>query len=104
MIRDANEIAHRKIEIDLNGPDGNAYCLLGLANRLIKKLDIEPQDHLEDIDSAMIGLGFEEPDQNEVYSYLPEPHPIIKEMMSSDYEHLIKTFDYYFGHVVDLFR
>lgn len=30
-----------KIEIDLTGPQGNAYYLLGLAHRLSKQLDLD---------------------------------------------------------------
>ncbi len=64
----------RKRVIDLNGPEGNAFYLLGLASKLAKQVGIEYD-------------GF-----------------IIDDMKSGDYEHLIKTFDHYFGDVIDLER
>ena len=64
----------RKRVIDLNGPEGNAFYLLGLASKLAKQVGIEHD-------------GF-----------------IIDDMKSGDYEHLIKTFDHYFGDVIDLER
>ena len=61
----------RKREINLSGPQGNAYFLLGTAQKWGKQLDL-------DVDS------------------------IIKDMESSDYEHLILTFDKYWGWHVTL--
>ena len=66
----------RKQVIDLTGPDGNAFYLLGMAQKLSKQ----------------IGIDSERTDE------------ILDEMKSSDYEHLIKTFDKYFGKAVDLER
>ena len=63
----------RGIEIDLTGPQGNAFFLLGTAKNLAKKL----------------GLNGNE---------------ITKEMMSGDYENLVKVFDSYFGSFVILYR
>lgn len=62
-----------KPEIDLTGPDGNAFFLIGYARQISKQLGIDP-------------------------------NPIVEEMQSGDYEHLIKTFDHNFGHLVDLVR
>jgi hypothetical protein len=61
------------IEVDLTGPQGNAFYLLGLAQTLSKQ----------------IGFDTEE---------------VLSEMQSSDYEHLVQTFDSYFGSVVILYR
>ena len=61
------------IVIDLTGPDGNAFALMGYANRFSKQL----------------GLNGKE---------------ITNEMMQGDYEHLLETFDKYFGSVVILER
>jgi hypothetical protein len=61
------------IEIDLTGPQGNAFFLLGTAQRLAKQ------------------LGY---DSNEIKT----------EMMSGDYENLVKVFDSYFGDFVTLYR
>ena len=66
----------RKREINLLGPDGNAYFLLATADNLSKQLD----------------LG------NDVREKISD------EMKSSDYENLIKVFDKHFGMVVDLER
>ena len=67
---------YRKQVIDLSGPDGNAYFLLGTAMKLCKQ----------------IGISSDRTDE------------IIDEMKSSDYEHLIQTFDKYFGKLIDLER
>ena len=61
------------IEIDLTGPDGNAFVLIGIAGNLAKQLGL---------DKAAIQA----------------------EMMSGDYENLIKVFDKNFGHFVTLYR
>jgi len=65
-----------KIEIDLTGPDGNAYVLLALAGRLGRKMGLT---------TRQIEL-------------------IQDEMRLADYECLLQTFDREFGHVVDLYR
>jgi hypothetical protein len=62
-----------EIVIDLTGPDGNAFVLMGYAKRLARQIGIEPQ-------------------------------PIIKEMMSGDYENLLEVFDRNFGDFVILER
>jgi hypothetical protein len=64
------------IEIDLTGPDGNAYHLLGLADNLAKK------------------IGYDD-DRRE---------RIQMEMMLADYECLLQTFDREFGTLVTLWR
>ena len=64
------------IVVDLTGPDGNAFALMGLATRLAKQLGI---------DSHTINV-------------------IKTKMMSGDYEHLLKVFDKYFGDFVILER
>ena len=67
---------YKKQVIDLTGPQGNAYFLLGTANNLCKQLDLS--------DDAK--------------------EKISNEMMSGGYENLIKTFDKYFGELIDLER
>lgn len=64
------------IEIDLTGPDGNAFVLLGIANRLARQ------------------LGYSREEIND----------LINEMKGSDYEYLIQTFDDHFGKFVTLYR
>lgn len=65
-----------KIQIDLTGPDGNAFVLLSLASQLCKKIGYD-QDHEE---------------------------RILDEMRLTDYEGLLYTFDREFGFIVDLYR
>ena len=65
-----------EIVIDITGPDGNAFYLLGTAMNLCKQ----------------IGISSERRDE------------ILDEMKSSDYENLIQLFDKYFGKLIDLER
>ena len=68
---------HRgKPEINLDGPDGNAFVLLANAYRLGQQLGLSRG----------------------------EIQKIQDDMKSSDYEHLIQTFDKHFGDYVDLVR
>ena len=64
------------IEIDLTGPEGNAFVLLGYARRFCHQLMYD-KDKTE---------------------------RIIEEMMLTDYEGLIYTFDREFGSFVTLWR
>ncbi len=72
MIKSIEE-KETKLEIDLTGPDGNAFVLLGYATKLSKQLGLDSQK-------------------------------IKFEMTSGDYEHLVDTFDKYFGEYVTLYR
>ncbi len=63
----------RKKVIDLTGPEGNAFVLLGYAKSLAKSLNLDYKK-------------------------------ITEEMMSGNYENLIKVFDNYFGDFVILER
>ncbi len=63
----------RKQVIDLTGPQGNAFFLIGTAQRICK----------------MIGK---------------DPAPVLADMKSGDYEHLIQVFDREFGSYIDLER
>lgn len=67
---------NRKPEIDLDGPQGNAFFLLGTAASYSKQ------------------LGW-------LRSYI---EVVLADMRSSDYEHLITVFDKHFGEYVDLVR
>ena len=64
----------RKRVIDLNGPEGNAFCLLGTAMSLCKQIGIS--EH--------------------------ETKSILEEMKSNGYTNLIETFDRHFGMIIDL--
>ena len=67
-----------KMIIDLTGQDGNAFCLLGLANDLCKQLNRAWSD----------------------YNF----YIIYEDMTRADYENLVRVFDDYFGHLVILER
>jgi len=73
MIKSKNEMPDRSIEIDLTGPDGNAYVLLGYAKNFAKQLGIQSD-------------------------------PILEDMTSGDYEHLLEVFEKHFGSFVTLWR
>ena len=74
MIKDRRDM-NPQIEIDLSGPEGNAFVLLAYADKLGKRI------------------------------YGPEKtEEILEEMKLSTYELLILTFDKYFGEVVTLYR
>ncbi len=76
MIKSHNELKYKKLEIDLNGPQGNAFNLIGLARSLGKQLN------MTDFRIKCIQ----------------------DEMTLSDYEMLIQTFDKWFGDYVVLYR
>jgi hypothetical protein len=66
----------RGIVIDLTGPQGNAFYLLGVAKDFCKQLDMTEKN----------------------------TQAILDEMTSGDYENLIQVFDREFGSVVILER
>jgi hypothetical protein len=41
-----------KIEIDLTGPHGNAFYLLGLASKYAKQLDLNPSEVIAEMQSG----------------------------------------------------
>ena len=64
------------IEIDLTGPQGNAFFLLGTASKLGRQ------------------LGWDR-DEIEI---------LLRQMKQGDYENLVNTFDKYFGNIVTLYK
>lgn len=76
MILDRKEMKRKPIEIDLSGPDGNAFVLLNLAQKIGKRM----------------GMSYDEIER------------IQDEMRLSTYELLLLTFDKYFGAHVILYR
>lgn len=50
MIREKNPYAERVI--DLTGPQGNAFVLLGLAQDLCRQLELDPKAVLEEMKSS----------------------------------------------------
>jgi hypothetical protein len=75
MIR-KKEAKECPIVIDLTGPDGNAFALMGYAKNFAKQLGWEKE----------------------------RSQSLITEMMSGDYEHLLQVFDREFGEFVILER
>jgi len=68
------------IEIDLTGPDGNVFYLMGVAKKLTRTLnDRRENEYL-------------------VWS------DIQADMMSGDYDHAIEVFEEHFGHIVILYK
>lgn len=64
------------IEIDLTGPDGNAFVLLGIASDFARQLQFDDR----------------------------ETQQLLDDMQSGDYDHLVEVFDKRFGHFVTLWR
>ena len=60
--------------IDLDGPDGNAFNLLAIASKLLRQHE---NFNLDDRSQSLI----------------------LAEMKSNDYNHLVKTFNQYFGSI-----
>lgn len=76
MIKSITDKENKPIEIDLTGPQGNAFPLLGLAKELAYQLDYTQE----------------------------ETDVLLTEMQSSNYEHLIRTLDNEFGEYIILYR
>lgn len=67
------ELSERRPEVDLSGPEGNAFVLIGYATRWAKQL----------------GLDFD---------------PILEDMQSGNYEHLLEVLEKHFGDYVTFYR
>ena len=52
MIKDKSEMQKRGLEIDLTGPDGNAYVLIGYASNLAKQLKKDEKSIKKDMQSG----------------------------------------------------
>ena len=52
MIKDKSEMKKRGLEIDLTGPDGNAFVLMGYASNLAKQLKKDEKAIKEDMRSG----------------------------------------------------
>lgn len=68
------------IEIDLTGPDGNVFNLIGIAKQLAKLLNKRREAPYFD------------------------PEEIAADMMSSDYEHAVSVLEKHFGHIIVMYR
>ena len=93
----------REIVIDLTGPEGNVFVLMGYAKQLsrhVKELYEEELQQNRDQNRVLLDLGLAEE------KAFPEnlEDRIIGEMMSADYENAVQVFDRYFGSFVILER
>jgi hypothetical protein len=90
-----SEKPHRKIEIDLSGPEGNAFYLIGLAKKLYKLKYPERTRGERSSRGAARKFGEDLPSAADLFA---------EELMSSNYEHLLQVFDEEFGDWVILYR
>ncbi len=74
-IRSRSEMA-KKVQIDLRGQEGNAFALMAIAENIGKQLQV-PREERE---------------------------AITKEMMSSDYEHLVAILEKNYGDYIDIYE
>ena len=93
----------KEIVIDLTGPEGNVFVLMGYAKRFSQQLQelwAEEMRANREQNVVLKHLGLKTGD------LLPETlaDQICKEMMESDYEHAVEVFDRYFGSFVILER
>ena len=76
MIKSKSEMPDRGIEIDLTGHEGNAFVLLGYANRFARELGYSDHERLCLLDN----------------------------MKLTTYDMLVEIFDREFGHFVTIWR
>ena len=66
MIKDRKEMINKPMEIDLTGPEGNAFCLLGYARNFCRQMELDWEkvekemtaddyDHLVDVFDSYFG-------------------------------------------------
>lgn len=102
MIKKKSEMPNRPIEIDLTGPDGNVFVLMGYARQYAKQLynRIEPEMEFE----QSIAEAYRELYNEEFETARDMGEWITNQMMESDYDHAVEVFDRYFGSVIVLYR
>jgi hypothetical protein len=94
----------REIVIDLTGPHGNVFFLMGAAKRLARQLECLYQDELDDarkFNQIMEETGIPLADEPLAETLGDR---IVQEMMAGDYENAVQVFDNYFGSFVILER
>ncbi len=52
MIQTSSKLRKSKLEIDLSGPEGNAFYLLGIATSLAKQLGVDKDSVLQEMKSG----------------------------------------------------
>ncbi|MFW9948532.1 MAG: hypothetical protein ACFFKA_00225 [Candidatus Thorarchaeota archaeon] len=112
MIKKKEEMNRGPIEIDLTGPEGNVFVLMGYAKRFARQIwgneptpeteffmnineGLDLIEELADVEKEKYGVKF---DINSMGDY------ICHRMMESDYENAVNVFDEYFGSFVILYR
>lgn len=90
-----DEMPRRPIEIDLSGPQGNAFYLMALAKKLFPKIYPDRMEDWREWNRVMDFTG--EKSQSPIEDMLDD-------MKSGDYEHLLNVFDDLFGDYVILYR
>jgi hypothetical protein len=75
MIKSKSEKPSGPIEIDLTGPDGNAFALMAIARQLHRQLDLDVSQQA-----------------------------MLDEMMSGNYENLLAVMEKYFGSYIVMYR
>ena len=75
-IKKKSEMKPQPIEIDLTGPDGNAFALMGKARNFARQLGWSPE----------------------------EVTKMLSDMQSGDYEHLVGVLEAHFGDWVTIYR
>ena len=101
MIKKKSEMRRGPIEIDLTGPEGNAFVLMGyaknFADQIWKETAEERKERMLDNDILdmldLPGISFKKMSDR-----------ILDEMRESDYENLVNVFEKYFGSFVVLYR
>jgi hypothetical protein len=102
MIKKKEDMPRRPIEIDLTGPDGNVFVLMGYAKSYARQLfediteEVEFARTMSDAHRELYGRGFKTPNNMGEY--------IVERMMESDYDNAVDVFDSYFGNVITLYR
>lgn len=102
MIRNKQK-QQTEIVIDLTGPDGNVFVLMGYARRFARQLKELWEEEMVANRTQNVVLRHMDVNPQDL---LPETlaDQICREMMASDYENAVQVFDRYFGSWVTLER
>lgn len=103
MILDRDKMPAKPLEIDLRGPEGNIYVLMGYARNFAKQIygnkhpgvTSDERESLDCLDELTDG-------KVKVTKNLGEY--ICNRMMESHYEHALEVFEEYFGDYVILWK
>lgn len=90
------------VVIDLTGPEGNVFVLMGYARRFANQLKDLYEDEMtanREMNHILRMLGADGEVSPETLA-----DKVIAEMMASDYENAVQVFDRYFGSFVILER